>query len=186
MTGKPAITELLIAWGDGDQAALDALLPVVYEELRHMAGAHLAHERPGHSLRATALVHEAYLKLVDQTRVKWQNRAHFFAVAARLMRRIVVDHARAHRALKRGGGTVLSLDEAADLGAERDAEMLALDQCLERLSAIDPRQGRIVELRYFGGLSVEETAEALELSPATIKREWSMAKAWLHKELSRP
>jgi RNA polymerase sigma factor (TIGR02999 family) len=181
------ITELLVAWGQGDQAALDALMPVVYTELRRIAGAHLARERSGQTLQVTGLVNEAYLKLVDQTRVRWQNRAHFFAVAARMMRRIVVDHARARSAQKRGGAQVaISLDEAPDLAVEKDAHLLALDEALERLTAMDPRAGRIVELRYFGGLSIEEAAEATELSPATVKREWSMAKAWLHKELSRP
>lgn len=162
-------------------------MPVVYSELRRIAGAHLARERSGQTLQVTVLVHEAYLKLVDQTRVQWQNRTHFFAVAARMMRRIVVDHARARGAHKRGGGaTPVSLDETPGPAVERDAELLALDEALERLTAFDPRQGRIVELRYFGGLSIDEAAAALSLSPATVKREWSMAKAWLHKELSRP
>jgi RNA polymerase sigma factor (TIGR02999 family) len=184
VTKGRGITELLVAWSDGDRAALDRLMPVVYDELRRLAAAHLSRERPQNTLRKTGLVHEAYVKLIDQTRVRWQNRAHFFAVAARLMRRIVIDHARARAAAKRGAGAALSLDDAPELAVQADADLLKLDEALGRLTELDPRQGRIVELRYFGGLSIAETAEVLELSPATIKREWSMAKAWLYKELS--
>jgi RNA polymerase sigma-70 factor (ECF subfamily) len=178
------ITELLVAWSNGDRAALDRLVPVVYDELRRLAAARLSGERGQNTLCRTGLVHEAYAKLVEQTRVKWQNRAHFFAVAARLMRRIIIDHARARRAAKRGAGAALSLDDTPELAVQADADLLELDEALRRLAELDPRQGQIVELRYFGGLSIAETAEALGLSPATIKREWSMAKAWLFKELS--
>jgi RNA polymerase sigma factor (TIGR02999 family) len=184
LTGKEGITELLVAWGQGDPAALEQLMPLVYVELRRIARAHLAREREGQSLQVTGLVSEAYLRLVDQTRVQWQNRAHFFAVAARLMRRIVVDHARARCALKRGGGAgALPLDGVPDPAAQRDARLLDLDAALQGLAEQDPRASRIVELRYFGGLSIEEVADALALSPATVKREWSVARAWLHGKL---
>jgi RNA polymerase sigma factor (TIGR02999 family) len=184
MASSRNITELLVAWGDGDRAALDELMPLVYDELRGQASAYLARERQGHTLQTTALVHEAYLKLVDQRRVRWQNRAHFFGVAAQMMRRILVSHARAHGAVKRGqGAQPLSLDEAPEVGAKPNVNLVALDEALDRLTEIDPRQGRVVELRFFGGLSIEEAGEVLSLSPATVGREWSMAKAWLYKEL---
>lgn len=178
------ISQLLIEWGRGDQEALDRLMPLVYDELRRLATRHLRRERPDHTLQTTALVHEAYLALVGQRQANWQNRAQFFAIAAQLMRRILVDYARSHRAAKRGGDYLkLSLDEAAALPDEKSAELLALDEALDRLAAVDPQQSRVVELRVFGGLSVEETAAALDISPRTVKREWSMAKAWLHQQL---
>lgn len=184
---RPAHTEvsqLLVAWGQGDQEARDKLLPLVYDELRRVASRHLRRERPDHTLQTTALVHEAYLKLVDQQHAHWQNRAQFFAIAAQLMRRILVDYARERRAAKRGGDYLkLSLDEAAALFAEKSADLLALDEALDRLAQLDPQQSRVVELRVFGGLSVEETAAALGLSPRTVKREWSMARAWLQQQL---
>ena len=182
---KP-ITELLLAWGQGDDAARDRLISLVYSELRRRASAKLKGERHGHTLQPTALVHEAYLRLVDQKRMQWQNRAHFFAVAAEMMRRILVDHAR---------GTTGGASAAAARSASRSTrarppaagalDLGALDEALAGLAALDPRQGRIVELRYFGGLSIEETAEVLGISPATVKREWTVARAWLHRELSR-
>ena len=184
MASSRNITELLVAWGEGDRAALDELMPLVYDELRGLASAYLARERQGHTLQTTALVHEAYLKLVDQRRVQWQNRAHFFGVAAQMMRRILVSHARAHRAAKRGhGAPPLSLDEAPEVSGKPKVDLVALDEALDRLTEIDPGQGRLVELRFFGGLSIEEAGEVLSLSPATVGREWRMAKAWLYKEL---
>lgn len=180
------MTRLLQDWSKGDQAALANLMPLVYNELRHLASRYLRRERAGHTLQTTALVHEAYLRLIDQNQVTWQNRAHFFGVAAQMMRRILVDHAREQHAEKRGGGAPrLSLDEAIGLAGERGVNLIALDDALSALAAIDPQQSRIVELRFFGGLTVEETAEVLGVSPATVKREWSMAKAWLHREISK-
>ncbi len=159
-------------------------MPVVYEELRRLAKQHLRRERPDHTLQATALVHEAYLRLVDQRAVTWQNRAHFFGVAAQLMRRILVDYARRRQAAKRGGAALkVSLNELVLAAEERSEEVVALDEALERLAAMDPRQGRVVELRIFSGLTVEETAEVLGISPATVKREWTMARAWLSREI---
>jgi RNA polymerase sigma factor (TIGR02999 family) len=184
MAAPRNITELLVAWSDGDRAALDELVPLVYDQLHGLASASLARERQGHTLQTTALVHEAYLKLVDQRRVRWQNRAHFFGVAAQMMRRILVSHARAHAAGKRGhGAQPLSLDQAPEVSAKPKVDLLALDEALDRLTEIDPRLGRVVELRFFGGLSIEEAGEVLSLSSATVGREWSMAKAWLYKEL---
>lgn len=178
------VSRLLIEWGRGDQEALDRLMPLVYDELRRLASRHLRRERPDHTLQTTALVHEAYLELVGQQHANWQNRAQFFAIAAQLMRRILVDYARSHQAAKRGGDYIkLSLDEAAALSDEKSADLLALDEALDRLANIDPQQSRVVELRVFGGLSVEETAAALGISPRTVKREWSMARAWLHQQL---
>jgi len=178
-------TQLLVAWNRGDRAALEQLMPVVYAELKRLARWHLARER-GHTLQPTALVHEAYLKLVDQRAVEWQNRAHFFGIAARLMRRIVMQRARRTRAAKRGGGAVdVSIDDATILSDERAADLIALDDALTRLAAMDPRQSRIVELRFFGGLSVEEIGAVLGISAGTVKREWRTAKAWLHKEVAR-
>jgi len=179
------VTQLLIGWSKGDKAALDALLPLVYEELRGQAARYLRRERVGHTLQTTALIHEAYLKLVDQKNVHWQNRAHFFGIAAQLMRRILVDHARSKKRAKRGGSDIrVSFNEANVLGQAKDLDIVALDEALERLAAIDEQQSRIVELRFFSGLTVEETAEVLSISPATVKRDWSMAKAWLHRELT--
>jgi RNA polymerase sigma-70 factor, ECF subfamily len=182
------VTELLKAWGEGDRAALDELVPVVYGELRRQAERHMRREPQGHTLQTTALVHEAYLRLVDQESARWQNRAQFFGVAAQLMRRILIDHARARQAAKRGGApgppSRLTLGAASEVASEEPAaDVLALDAALERLTAFAPAQGRLVELRYFGGLSIEETAAVLGVSPATVKREWSAARAWLKREL---
>jgi RNA polymerase sigma-70 factor, ECF subfamily len=178
------VTDLLTDLGRGDQGALNKLMPLVYDELRRLASRHLRHERAGHTLQTTALVHEAYLKLVDQKDANWQNRVHFFAAAAQVMRRILVDHARGRRAFKRGGGYCrLSLDAAALSSEEKDADLLTLNEALDSLAAIDPQQSRVVELRVFGGLTVEETAEALGVSTRTVKREWNMAKAWLHRKI---
>lgn len=172
-------------WSNGDQSALERLTPLVYTELRRLAARYLRRERTGHTLQSTALVHEAYLRLIDQNRVQWQNRAHFFGVAAQLIRRILVDHARNRNAHKRGAGAVkLALDEAIALPQQRDLDLVALDDALETLAKLDPQQARVVELRFFTGLSVEETAEVLQISPATVKREWTAAKAWLYREIS--
>ena len=179
-----AVTRLLREWSDGDQEALDRLIPLVYDELRRLARQYLRHERPGHTLQPTALVHEAYLKLVDQRRTRWQNRAHFFAVAAQLIRRILVDHARSHAAAKRGGGvSTLALETGPGLALEGELNVAALDDALSHLATLDARQARLVELRFFGGLNVAETAEVLGVSSATVKREWQTAKAWLYREL---
>ena len=180
------ITERLIAWGAGDRAALDQLLPVVYQELRRMAGSYLRQENPGHTLQPTALVHEAWLRLIDQARVDWRNRAQFFGVAAQMMRRILVDHAKAKHREKRGGDAVkLSLDDAINLSRERAADLLALDDALGELARVDRRKSRVVELRYFGGFSVEEAAQILGVSPETVMRDWKMAKAWLYRQIMR-
>jgi RNA polymerase sigma factor (TIGR02999 family) len=180
------VTRLLTELSAGRQEVLPALIPLVYDELRRLAESYLRRERGDHTLQATALVHEAYLRLVDQNRVKWQNRAHFFGIAAQAMRRVLVDHARAHRASKRGGSyTHVTLHEAAEVAAEQTLDLIALDTALERLSAVDPQQSKIAELRYFGGLTIEETAEVLGVSPATIKREWTIAKAWLRREIGQ-
>lgn len=180
------VTTLLADWSKGDLKAREALMPLVYNELRRLASSYLRRERSDHTLQATALVHEAYLKLVQQDSVDWQNRHHFFGAAANLMRRILVDHARAHAAEKRGGEAArVPLTEAIAMSQEQPAEMLALDECLTRLAAVDAQQGRIVELRVFAGLTVEETAEILGISPATVKRDWSTAKAWLLHEIRR-
>ena len=178
------VTGLLQAWSAGDRSALDELMPVVYAELHRLARARLRGERADHTLQATALVNEAYVRLVDQTRVRWQNRAQFFGTAAQLMRRILVDHAREHRSAKRGGGaTRVELDEALGSAHQRDVDLLALDAALERLERLDPRQSRLVVLRFFGGLTIDEVAEVLEISPATAKREWVTARIWLRREL---
>jgi RNA polymerase sigma factor (TIGR02999 family) len=180
------ITQMLFEWSNGRQEVLEELMPLVYDELRRLAAHHLRRERPDHTLQPTALVHEAYLRLVDQTQVRWQSRAHFFGIAARLMRQILVNHALAHRAAKRGGTALrLTLEEAAGLSKEPDVDLVALDEALTRLAALGPEQGRIVELRFFGGLSIEEAAEVLRVSPATVKRGWTLAKAWLHCELTK-
>lgn len=182
---KEDVTQLLVAWGNGNQAALDKLMPLVHEELRRLAHNYMRRERPGHTLQTSALVDEAYLKLIDQKNVHWQNRAHFFAISAQLMRRILVDHARSHHYAKRGGGArKVSLDEAMIVSREPGAHLIALDEALTSLADIDRRKSEIVEMRFFAGLSVEETAEALKLSPRTVMREWSMAKAWLYRTLS--
>jgi RNA polymerase sigma factor, TIGR02999 family len=179
------ITQLLIKLSNGQRAAVDELLPLIYDELRSLAANYLRRERVSHTLQPTALVHEAYLKLVDVNQVTWQNRAHFFGVAANLMRRILIDYARQHKAEKRGGEVQkLVLDENIDKAAEQSAELVALDDALETLAKIDPVKSRIVELRYFGGLTVEETAEVLGVSTITVKRHWRMAKAWLYGQLN--
>jgi len=181
------ITQLLERWSRGEQDALDQLMPLVYHELHRLAGAYLRRERREHTLQPTALVNEAYLKLIDQHPSHWQNRAQFFGIAAQLMRRILVDHARARRATKRGGDRYLvSLDKIGVFGGQPDLDLLALNDVLNRLAEIDPHQARLVELRFFGGLTIEETAEAMGISHATVEREWKMAKAWLRRELSRP
>jgi RNA polymerase sigma factor (TIGR02999 family) len=180
------VTHLLIQWSKGDAAALDALMPLVYEELRRLAQHYLSREKPGHTLSSTALVHEAYLRLITQRDVTWQNRAHFFGVASRMMRRILVDHARRHGYAKRGGGAMtLALDEAIEAEKPREIDLVALDDALETLAKLDERQSRMVELRFFGGLSIEETSEALGVSAPTVKREWATARAWLYREISR-
>jgi len=183
---QTGVTELLADWSEGDQEALNKLIPLVYDELHKLASRYLRRERPDHTLQTTAVVHEAYLKLVNQRDANFENRLHFFAVAAQIMRRILVDYARRHHASKRGGDLYkLSLDEALVTSEEKGADLLALDEALERLAAIDERQSRVVELRVFAGLTLEETAQALNLSPSTVRREWSMAKAWLHKEIKK-
>ena len=178
------LTELLLASQAGAPGAVDRLMPLVYDELKVLAAGYLRAERADHTLQTTGLVHEAYLKLVDQRRTTWQNRAHFFGIAAQAMRRILVDHARRRRARKRDAGRPVTLDEELAGQDAESGDLLAVDQALERLALLDARQARIVELRYFGGLSIEQTAEALEISPATVKRDWVSAKAWLQRELS--
>lgn len=181
-----SVTRLLIELTEGKQVAADALLPLIYDELRSLAANYLRRERPDHTLQPTALVHEAYLRLIDQTHVNWQNRAHFFGVAAQMMRRILIDHARAHGAGKRGHDfQKISLDENIDKAAERSAELLALDDALNALAEVDEQKSRIVEMRYFGGLSFEETAEVLGVSAVTVKRHWRMAKAWLYGQMQK-
>jgi RNA polymerase sigma factor (TIGR02999 family) len=180
------VTQMLLDWSNGDRGALDRLMPNVYNELRRLARSYLRRERPDHTLETAALVHEAYLRLIDQKRVSWQNRAHFFGVAAQSMRRILVDHARAHDAAKRGGGAYkIDIENAFQLPGQKNVDLVALDEALSRLEQLDGQQSRIVELRFFGGLSIEETAEAIGISPATVKRDWTMAKAWLHRQISR-
>src|ERR1022692_2292020 len=180
----PDVSGLLHAWSQGDAQALDELIPVVYRELHRLAGNYMNRERAGNSLQATALVNEAYLRLVDYKRMHWQDRAHFFAVSAQLMRRILVERTRRHN-LKRGGGIQhVSLEEAAIVGGGRAADLVALDDAMNALARLDPRKVRVVEMRFFGGLSVEETAEVLKVSPVTVMRDWSTAKAWLYRELT--
>jgi RNA polymerase sigma factor (TIGR02999 family) len=177
-------TELLRAWRNGDRSALDRLIPIVHEELRRLARRYLARERPGHSLQTTALVNEAYTRLVDYTRMEWQDRAHFLAVSAQVMRRILIEHARRHN-LKRGGGVQhVSLEEAAVVSTNRAKELIALDEALQELARLDPRKAEVVELRFFGGLSVEEIAETLRVSSVTVTRDWTTAKAWLYREMT--
>jgi RNA polymerase sigma factor (TIGR02999 family) len=186
------VTELLLSWGQGDTTALDRLLPLLYDDLRRVARRHLRRERPGHSLQATALVHEVFLRLVDVDRMTLKSRTHFFALSAKVMRQILVDHARRQRAGKRGGGaTVIGLEEAEAAAAAAptstsSVDVLALDEALDALSSFDVRQCRVVELRFFAGLNIPETAEALDVSTPTVERDWAMAKAWLHQRLSTP
>jgi RNA polymerase sigma-70 factor, ECF subfamily len=184
-SGNKEVTQLLAAWSDGDGEALAELMPMVYDELHRMAKRYMNSQTSGHTLQTTALIHEAYLKLADQKDKRWQNRAHFFAVAAQAMRHILVDHARKHKAEKRGGeATVISLESVAVISNQRAEEIVALNEALENLTALDERKARVVELRYFGGLSVEETAEVLKVSPETVARDWRFAKTWLLRELS--
>jgi RNA polymerase sigma factor (TIGR02999 family) len=186
MTTQHEITRLLADWSKGDRQALEKLTPLVYDELRRLAGRYLRQERSGHTLQSTALVHEAYMKLVGQNNVRWQNRAHFFGIAAQMIRRILVDYARARKADKRGSGAErLSLDEAIALPGGQDLDLVALDDALEGLAKIDARQSRLVELRFFAGLTIEETAEVMQMSLATAKRDWVSAKAWLSREVRR-
>ena len=179
------ITRLLVAWGNGDESALAGLTPLVYEELHRLAHHYMSGERAGHTLQTTALVNEAYVRLIDWKNVRWQNRAHFFGVSAQLMRRILVDFARTRGYQKRGGGArPVTLDDAAVVTDDRGADMVALDEALLALAKLDARQSRVVELRFFGGLNVEETAEVLKVSSGTVRRDWSLARAWLHRELA--
>lgn len=185
MAGPKEITRLLTEWSEGNERALDQLLPLVYDELHRLASRYMRHERPGHTLQSTALVHEAYLRLVEQRNGRWETRAHFFAMAAQVMRHILVDHARGLQRAKRGHGKhPASLSEVAVLSSERADELLAVSTALDNLTAIDPRKGRVFELRYFGGMSVDEAAEALKISAATVARDWRMAKAWLRREMA--
>jgi len=180
------VTKLLQCWRAGDRRALDAVLPLVYDELRRLAHYHLRNERPDHTLQSTALVHEAYFRLVGQDFPGWESRAHFFAIAAQLMRQILVDYARRHRASKRGSGVcMLTLDDAVALPQRKDVDVVALDDALKTLAEVDPRQSRVVELRFFAGLSLEETSEVMGIAAATVQRDWTAARAWLHREISR-
>ena len=186
--GEPStrrVTRLLSAWAAGDESALERLVPVVHQELRRLARLHMRRERAGHTLQTTGLINEAYLRLVDVRRIQWRDRAHFFAMSSRLMRRVLVDHARARGYLKRGGGVRrVSLDEAPDIAVERGRDFVALDEALAALERIDPRKSRVVEMRFFGGLSVEETAGVLKVSADTVMRDWRLAKAWLLREMT--
>jgi RNA polymerase sigma factor (TIGR02999 family) len=185
MTPSPQhVTQLLNDWSGGDQSARDKLMPLVYDELHRLAHRYMKRESPGHTLQTSALVNEAFVKLVDQRNVHWQNRAHFFGIAAQMMRRILVDYARSRSTAKRGGGAAqISLDESLIVSDERNAEIVNVHEALERLAEFDARKSQIVELRFFGGLSIEETAEVLGVSPGTVMRDWTLAKAWLHREL---
>ena len=185
MQAPESVTQLLVDWSQGDQAALDRLMPLVYSELRRLAANYLRRERVGHTLQPTALVNEAYLKLIDQKNAKWQNRAQFFGISAQLMRRILVDHARQHQAIKRGGADQqrLSVTSAEQLVEQPQVDLLALNEALDELTAMDALQGRVVELRFFGGLSIEETAEVLGVGHATVERDWKLARAWLRRKL---
>lgn len=186
MSPSNDVTRLLRDWKQGDDAALEQLTPLVYQELHRLADSYLRRERPGHTLQPTALVHEAYMRLIGQSHPEWQSRGHFYGVAARLMRQILVDHARSHRAAKRGGGDrKLSLEDVTLFSAERSAELVALDDALNELAKVDPRKSKAVELRFFGGLTAEEIGEALEISVATVGRELRMAEAWLYREMNR-
>jgi RNA polymerase sigma factor (TIGR02999 family) len=177
------VTRLLLAWSDGEQSSGAALMDAVYGELRRVARGYLLRERREHSLPATALVHEAYVKLVDQRRVRWQSRAHFFAIASHIMRRLLVDHARAHGASKRGAGLTVSLNDVDRPADGKSADLIALDAALEKLARVDPRQARLVELRFFGGLTVDEAAAVLDIAAITVKRDWALARTWLYREL---
>ncbi|PYS99490.1 MAG: RNA polymerase subunit sigma-70 [Acidobacteria bacterium] len=182
---QPEITRILRAWSGGDREAVDSLMPLVYDELHKVAAQYLRKQRPDHTLQPTALVNEAYLKLIDISSVSWQDRAHFFAVASQTMRHVLVDHARSRKRDKRGGGAQkVSLDEAISFSQGNEVDLLSLDESMRELAAMDEQQSRIVELRFFGGLTVEETAVVLHISPATVKREWRIAKAWLHNRMS--
>ena len=186
MAPERDVTSLLVRWGNGDANAFDELAPIVYDELRKLARSHLRRERPDHTLQSTALVHEAYLRMIDQQAVSWQNRSHFYGIAAQMIRRILVDYARAKQTKKRGEALPkIAFDEAVGAHASEDLDLVALDDALKALAEIDPRQSRIVELRYFAGLSIEDTAEVLQISPATVKRDWTVARAWLKRELVR-
>lgn len=179
------VTQLLAAWGNGDQVARDQLMGVVYDELHRLAHRYMKRESPGHTLQTSALVNEAFVRLVDQKNVRWQNRAHFFGIAAQMMRRILVDYARSRNYAKRGGGAAkISLEEALVVSDERSAEVVNVHEALERLAKFDPRKSQLVELRFFGGLSIDETAEVLNVSPGTVMRDWTLAKAWLRREIS--
>ncbi len=179
------VSKLLRAWSEGDLGALEKLTPIVNEELHRLARRYMKRERPGHSLQTTALVNEAYMRLVDYKRMQWQNRAHFFAVSSQLMRRILVEHARKRLGVKRGGGAQhVSLEEAAIVGGGRATDLVALNDAMDALALIDPRKVQVVEMRFFGGLSVEETAEVLKISPVTVMRDWTTARAWLYRELT--
>jgi RNA polymerase sigma factor (TIGR02999 family) len=186
MTPPPQqVTQLLNDWSSGDQAARDRLMPLVYDELHRLAHQYMKRESKGHTLQTSALVNEAFVKLVDQKNVRWQNRAHFFGIAAQLMRRILVDHARSRETAKRGGGVqAISFDDALYVSDERSAEVVAVHEALEQLSQFDSRKGQVVELRFFGGLSIDETAQVLGVSPGTVMRDWTLAKAWLHREIT--
>jgi RNA polymerase sigma factor (TIGR02999 family) len=184
MTASPDLTGLLLEWNQGNDAALEKLTPLVYSELRRIAQACMAGERPGHTLQASALVNEAFLKLIDARRVQWKNRAHFFAMSAKLMRRILVDFARRKRSQKRDGGLQLTLDENVSPSTDRTRDLVELDDALTALAALNPRVSQVVELRYFGGLTEDETAEALHVSPDTVLRDWKFAKVWLHRQLT--
>ena len=188
VSASPArVTDLLIAWNGGDRAALDRLLPIVQGELRRLARGYMRRERADHTLQATALINEVYLKLVELTRIRWHDREHFFAVAATLMRRILVDHARSRRYMKRGGSARrTSLDQALTLTDEQGPDLVALDEALDALSAVDSRKSRVVEMRFFGGMTVDETARVLDVSPETVMRDWKFAKVWLLRELEGP
>jgi RNA polymerase sigma factor (TIGR02999 family) len=183
---SPGVTQLLQLWESGDSHALDELLPLVYVELRRLAGGHLRNERPDISLQATALVHETYLRLVDQNDTSWQSRLHFFSVASQMMRRVLVDHARTRDRMKRGGGAYkLGLSGAHPMPIEPDVDLIELDEALERLALVDSQKARIIELRFFGGLTIEQTSEVLGVSHATVERGWTMARAWLKREMTR-
>lgn len=186
MSSPDGITQLLIDWSKGDQAALEKLMPLVYSELRRLAGNYLRRERAEHTLQPTALVNEAYLKLVHQKNAKWQNRAHFFGISAQLMRRILVDHARQHQAVKRGGSAQqrISITSVEKFAQQPQVDLLALNEALDELSKIDPQQSQIVEMKFFGGLSIEEIAEVLSIGHATVERDWKMARAWLRRQLA--
>lgn len=186
-TSPKEITRLLIAWSEGDESALADLTPLIYEELHRLARHYMRNERAGHTLQTSALVNEAYVRLIDWKNVRWQNRAHFFGVSAQLMRRILVDFARSRRYQKRGGREpVLALEDVPEIPSGKTTDLVALDEALNTLSQLDSRQSKVVELRFFGGLSIEEAAEVLKVSPATVRRDWSLARAWLHRELSTP